>query len=134
MDRITDRWAQRYTGFGMRRLASFVAIFLLLSTVSPALACVTNRAMSHEESACCRTTHGKCGQMVKQGCCRIELRTSERPQLLATAPETNVLRAVVARLGSISAADRTNSPLLLQTAMDHAPPGFLAAKFAVLRI
>jgi hypothetical protein len=118
----------------MRRLASFVAIILLLSTASPALAWVTNRAMSHEESACCRTTHGTCGQMVKQGCCRIELRTSERAQLLATAPQTNTLWGVVARLGSIGAADWTNSPLLLQMAMDHAPPGFLPAKFAVLRI
>jgi hypothetical protein len=118
----------------MRRLASLVAIFLLFSTVSPALACVANRAMSHEESACCSTLHTKCAQMVKQGCCRMELRTSERPQLLATAPETNVHWAVVARLGSISTADRMNSPLLLQTAMDHAPPGFLAVTIAVLRI
>jgi hypothetical protein len=90
--------------------------------------------MSHEESACCGTLHTKCAQMVKQGCCRMELRTSERPQLLATAPETNVHWAVVARLGSVSAADRPNSPLLLQTAMDHAPPGFLAVTIAVLRI
>jgi hypothetical protein len=118
----------------MRRLASLVAIVLLFFAVSPALACVANRAMSHEESACCRMLHSSCGQMVKQGCCRMELRTSERPQLLAAAPETNVHWAVVARLGSISAADRPNSLLLLPSAMDHAPPGSLAVTIAVLRI
>lgn len=118
----------------MRRLASLVAIFLLLSTVSPALACVTNRAMSHEESACCRIMHSKCGQMVKQGCCRMELRTGDRPQLLANAPQTNVHWAVVARLGSVTTPDRPISPLLLHTSIEHAPPGLVTAKIAVLRI
>ena len=32
-------------------------------------------------------TDAQIAQMVKQGCCRMELRTSERPQLLATAPD-----------------------------------------------
>jgi hypothetical protein len=36
-----------YTTPGMRRFATFVAILLLLVTVSSALACVTDRAMSH---------------------------------------------------------------------------------------
>jgi hypothetical protein len=119
---------------GMRRFASFVAIFLLLATVSPALACVTDRAMSHEESACCRTMHNKCGQMVKQGCCRMELRTGERPQLLATAPHTDVHWAVVARLASSAIPDRTIALSLLQSPAEHAPPGLLTAKIAILRI
>lgn len=119
---------------GMRRLASLVAIFLLLATVSPALACVTDRAMSQQESVCCRTMHNKCGQMVRQGCCRMELRTSERPQLLATAPHTDVHWAVIARVGSIAPADRAIAQLRLQTPAGHAPPGLLTAKFAVLRI
>jgi hypothetical protein len=119
----------------MRRLASLVAIFLLLATVAPALACVTDRAMSQEESVCCRTMHNKCGQMVRQGgCCRMELRTSERPQLLATAPHTDVHWAVIARLGSIAIPDRMIAQSRLQTPADHAPPGLLSAKIAVLRI
>jgi hypothetical protein len=118
----------------MRRFASFVAILLLLVTVSPALACVTDRAMSHEESVCCRTMHNQCGQMVKQGCCRMELRTGERPQLLATAPHTDVHWAVVARLASTAVRDRMIAVSLLQSPAEHAPPGLVAAKVAVLRI
>lgn len=119
----------------MRRFASFVAIFLILATVSPALACVTDHAMSHEESICCRTMHNKCGQMVmKQGCCRMELRTGEHPQLLATAPHTDVHWAVVARLASIVIPDQMIAPALLQTPAEHAPPGLLTTKIAVLRI
>jgi hypothetical protein len=118
----------------MRRFASLVAIFLLLATVSPALACVTDRAMSHEESVCCRTMHNQCGQMVKQGCCRMELRTGERPQLLATAPHTDVHWAVVARLSSIGVPDRMIALSLQQSPAEHRPPGLLTAKLAVLRI
>jgi hypothetical protein len=62
----------------------------------------------------------------------MELRTSERPQLLAAAPHTDVHWAVIARLGSLAIPDRTISQL--QTPADHAPPGLLTAKIAVLRI
>lgn len=119
---------------GMHRLASFVAILLLLVTVSPALACVTDRAMSHEESVCCRTMHHQCGQMVKQGCCRMELRSGERPQLLASAPHTDVHWAVVARLASTAVSHRMIVLSLLQSPVEHAPPGLLTAKATVLRI
>lgn len=118
----------------MRRFASLVAIFLLLATVSPALACVTDRAMSHEERVCCRTMPGQCSRMVKQGCCRMELRTGERPQLLATAPHTDVHWAVVARIASIAVPDRMSALSLLQSPAEHAPPGLVTAKVAVLRI
>lgn len=118
----------------MRRFASFVAIFLLLATVSPALACVTDRAMSHEESVCCRTMHSQCSRMMKQGCCGIELRTGERPQLLARAPHTDVHWAVVARLASIAVHDRMIALSLLKSPADQSPPGLLTAKIAVLRI
>lgn len=116
----------------MRRFASFVAILLLLVTVSPALACVTDRAMSHEESACCRTMHNNCGQMAKQGCCRMELRSDDRPQLEATAPHTDVHWAVVARLGSIDAPDRMIA--VSRPPAEYAPPGLVTVKAAVLRI
>jgi hypothetical protein len=115
----------------MRSFASFVAILLLLVTVSPALACVTDRAMSHEESACC-TMHNNCGQMAKQGCCRMELNSDDRPQLEATAPHTDVHCAVVARLGSIAVPDRMIA--VSRPPAEHAPPGLVTAKAAVLRI
>jgi hypothetical protein len=90
--------------------------------------------MNDKESACCRIPHGKCGQMSKRDCCRMELRAGERPQLLATAPRTNVHWAVIAWLGLFAAGDRAHSPSLLQIATDHAPPGFASSQFAVLRI
>jgi len=47
----------------VRRLASIVAILLLLTAAVPVMACVTNVVISHEESACCRPRavrpHGK---------------------------------------------------------------------------
>ena len=102
-------------------------ILLLLATISPALACVTDRPLNREESACCLTMHHKCGQMVKQGCCRMELRTGERPQLLSKAPHTDAHWAVVARLTSIAVPDRMITLSLLQSPADHAPPGLLTA-------
>jgi hypothetical protein len=52
----------------MRSLVSIVAILLLLTAAARVLACATAVAMSHEESACCRATHRRCGEMAKQGC------------------------------------------------------------------
>jgi hypothetical protein len=117
----------------MSRLASLIAIFLLLVTVSPALACVTNRTMSRDESVCCRSMHNQCAHMEKQGCCRMELRSGERPQLLATGPHPDVRWAVIARLVSIAASDRaiSQSP---RSPAEHAPPGLLIGKLTVLRI
>ncbi|HEX6495614.1 MAG TPA: hypothetical protein VF018_09035 [Acidobacteriaceae bacterium] len=117
----------------MSRLASLIAIFLLLATVSPALACVTDRTMSQEESVCCRSMHNNCAHMEKQGCCRMELRSGERPQLLATGPHMDVRWAVIARLDSIAASDRVILQLPHSPA-EHAPPGLLIGKLAVLRI
>ena len=51
----------------MRRLASFVAILLMLTAAAPVMACLTNVVMSHEESACCRAMHGQCGHMAEDG-------------------------------------------------------------------
>ncbi len=90
--------AERNTLVRVRRLASFVAIFILLSTAAPLLACMTGRTMNHEESACCRSMHGNCGDMAKMGCCKTEVKTDESPQLATVAPATNVHFAVIAWL------------------------------------
>src|SRR5580704_1167134 len=74
----------------MRRLASIVAIVLLLTAAAPVMACLTSVVMSHEESACCRAMHGQCGHMEKMGCCRTEVRTDETPQIAAISPATDV--------------------------------------------
>ena len=70
----------------MRRLASIVAILLLLAAAAPVMACMTSVVMSREESAYCRAMHGQCGGMTKMGCCRMEIRTDETPQI---APRSN---------------------------------------------
>src|ERR1700738_2478740 len=86
----------------MRRIASIVAILLLLTTAAPVMACVTNMVMSHEESACCRAMHGQCGHMEKMGCCRTEVRTDETPQIAATSPATEVQWVCVGLLPSLA--------------------------------
>jgi hypothetical protein len=130
----------------MRRLASLVALLLLFTAALPALACTTSRAMSREESACCRvmqdtgqnTGHNsgrnKCSQMVKQGCCRMELRTSEHPQLIATTSHRTVDWSIVACVLHIATAGQTVSQIPLPSPAEHAPPRLFNVRTTVLRI
>jgi hypothetical protein len=118
----------------MRRLASFVAIFILLTAAAPLLACMTGSAMTKEESACCRSMHGKCGDMAKMGCCRTEARTDHHPQLATTGPAIDVPLAAFAWLAPVLTTALPLSRALLQAPDEHSPPGLLAATFIVLRI
>jgi hypothetical protein len=118
----------------MRRLASFVAIVMLLTAVAPVLACMTGSAMSREESACCRTMHGQCGDMETMGCCRTEVRTDETPQIATTSPSTDVQWVVVAQLSSLAPPIQMIASTLLQAPEDYFPPGLVTAKTTVLRI
>jgi hypothetical protein len=118
----------------MRRLATFVAILIVLSAAAPLLACMTGSAMNREESACCRTMHGNCGQMAKMGCCQTEVRTDEHPQLASTPPPSNVHWAVIAWLAPVLAAIEIVPPSLLQAPEEHSPPGLLTAQITILRI
>ena len=118
----------------MRRLFSFVAILILLSTATPLLACMTGKAMSQEESACCRSMHGHCGGMEKMGCCKTELRTDQHPQLVTSAPAISIHWALVDWLAPFFASTKTVSPPLLRVPSEHSPPGLLIGKLTVLRI
>lgn len=118
----------------MRRLVSLVAMFILLSTASPLLACMTGDGMSREESACCRDMHGKCGGMEKMGCCRTEVRTDEHPQLAATAPAIDVQFVVVDCFKPFLAEVPLVAPSLLRRPAEHSPPGIVNARITVLRI
>jgi hypothetical protein len=75
----------------MRRIATLAAIFLLLTTVAPVLACVTGVGMSREETACCRAMHGQCGEMVKMSCCQTKARADIHPQIVSAPPSTDLL-------------------------------------------
>jgi hypothetical protein len=118
----------------MRRLASIVAILLLLTAAAPVMACLTNVVMSHEESACCQAMHGRCHGMEKMGCCRTELRTDETPQSAATSPATDVHWICVAYLPTLPAQVHVVGPTVRLLPDEHSPPGLLLAKTTVLRI
>ena len=79
----------------VRRLASLVAILLLLITAAPVLACATESGMTHEERACCRSMHGNCGEMAKTGCCKMEVWADAHPQLPVATPDISFVQAFV---------------------------------------
>jgi hypothetical protein len=118
----------------MRRLASLVAILLLLSTAAPLLACMTESAMTREESACCRQMQGNCGDMAKMGCCRTEAHTDQNPQLATHAPSIDLPLAMIARLDPVLISASFSFHMPLRAPEEHSPPGLLTAAFIVLRI
>jgi hypothetical protein len=118
----------------MRRFASILAIFILLLTAAPLLACITDSAMSQRESACCRAMHGRCGGMEKMGCCRTEIGTDEHPQLATSVPVTDVHFAVVDWLTPF-VSEGPNVPRSVHEIADaHSPPGLVIVRITVLRI
>jgi hypothetical protein len=118
----------------MRRLASIVAIFILLLTVAPLLACMTDSAMSREESACCRAMHNKCDVMEKMGCCRTEVRSDDHPQTVPSAPKIDLHLAVVDWLEPFVSEVQNFPPSILAIDGAHSPPGLAIARITVLRI
>jgi hypothetical protein len=118
----------------MRRLASIVATFILLLAAAPLLACMTDSAMSREETACCRAMHGKCDGMENMGCCRTQVQTDEHPQLAASAPTIDLHLAVVAWLEPFVSEFQNVPHSNLQIADTHSPPGLIIARLTVLRI
>jgi hypothetical protein len=118
----------------MRRLASFVAILILLSAAAPLLGCMTGKPMTSEESTCCRSMNGNCGEMTKMGCCNTEVRTDQSPQLATAAPLTGVHFAVVAWLAPLLPSAQTVPLALFRSPEEHSPPGLLTAQTTVLRI
>jgi hypothetical protein len=123
-----------HTDRSMRRLASILAIFILLLTAAPLLACMTDSAMSQEESACCRAMHNKCDGMEKMGCCQTELRTDEHPQVAATSPTIDLHLAVVDWLKPFVNEARNVPSSILDIADAYSPPGLVIARTTVLRI
>jgi hypothetical protein len=118
----------------MRRLASIVAILLLLTAAAPVMACVAGVAMSHEESACCRAMHGQCREMTKMGCCRTEVRSEGSPEIAATSPVVDVHWVCVALLPARPTPVRFAAPIAWHVPEEHDPPGLLTAQTTVLRI
>jgi hypothetical protein len=118
----------------MRRLVSILAIFVLLLTAAPLLACMTDSAMSREESACCRAMHNKCDGMEKMGCCRTEVRTDDHPQIAASVPTIDVHLTLVDWLEPLVSEVQNVPPSVLGIDDAHSPPGLVIARITVLRI
>jgi hypothetical protein len=129
-----ERRGVRAYDLGVRRLAGLVAILLVLSTAAPLLACMTESAMTREESACWRQMQGNCGNMAKMGCCRTEAHTDQNPQLATHAPSMDLPLAMIARLGPVLTFAYFGSHLPPRAPDEHSPPGLLTAAFTVLRI
>jgi hypothetical protein len=118
----------------VRRLASLVAILLLLITAAPVLACVTDNSMTHEERACCRSMHGDCGEMAKTGCCRTEFHADVHPQLAASAPHLRLAFIIVGWLAPVFTPLPTVDLAVSRFPDEHSPLGLLIARMTVLRI
>jgi hypothetical protein len=131
---VHDWGADAILKMPMRRLASIVAILLLITAAAPVMACLTSVVMSHEESACCLAMHGRCGHMEKMGCCRTEVRTDETPQIAATSPVADVHWICTEHLPALTTPIHFIASAIWLMPDEHSPPGLLTAKTAVLRI
>lgn len=118
----------------MRRLAGIVSLLVLLSAALPVLACMTVNVMNHEESACCRAMHGKCGQMTKMDCCVTQIQTDAHPQIAADAPSMDLHWAVIRWLTPALVVAQPAPSSLLAVYGEHSPPGLLTATTIILRI
>jgi hypothetical protein len=118
----------------MRRLASILAMFILLLTAAPLLACMTDSAMSREESFCCRAMHNKCDDMEKMGCCRTAVRTDAQPQSAASYPTIDLHLAVVDWLEPFDSEVPNVQSSVVGIDGAHSPPGWVIARVTVLRI
>ena len=117
----------------MRRLLSLVAVLLLLASAAPVMACVTDLAMSPTESACCRSMHGQCGEMVKQGCCQTVVHNNS-PQLAVESATLAVHWIVIAQAARFMQPVALVNPTRQVFLDEHSPPGLLIAQTTVLRI
>jgi hypothetical protein len=118
----------------MRRLSAIIVMLLLVLSAAPVLACVTSHAMNQQESACCRSMHGNCGDMAKMGCCHQEIRTGDHPQLASSAPSTEIHWIICANVAPLPAFVQSVPSAWLRTPQEHSPPGLRVATTTILRI
>jgi len=118
----------------MRRFATFAALFVLIVTAAPMLACVTGEAMTPQESACCRKMQGNCGDMAKMGCCNKKIATDAHPQLKTTNPPIVINFTFVDSITSFTRAIEPPSMSLLKAPEEHPLPGLLIVRITNLRI
>ncbi len=118
----------------MRRFATFVALFLLIVTAAPMMACVTGEVMTSQESACCREMHGNCGDMAKMGCCNKKIASDAHPQWKTTNPPIVIHFTFVDFFGPLVRAAEAPSLNFPKAPEEHPPPGLLIVRITNLRI
>ena len=118
----------------MRRFATFVALFLLIVTAAPMLACMTGEAMTPQESTCCREMHGNCGDMAKMGCCNKRIATDAHPQWKTTTPPIVINLTSFDFMALFTRTFEPPSLNLLKAPDEHPPPGLVIVKITNLRI
>ncbi len=118
----------------MRRLTSIAAVLTLLVMMMPMLACAATPKMTRMERSCCEQMHGKCGEMAKQGCCRIEVRNdlNQLPAHVVTAP--SVPSTIVAILHPLPIDLPASAGYRWHVPEEHSPPGLLITTTTELRI
>jgi hypothetical protein len=123
---------------GMGFIRQFGVVLLLVSYLTPAMACmISDVPMTSEERACCRMMHDQCDQMgmsASHGCC----------QKAPLSAHDNALDIKAAQFHPIAIAPiwLTASDLLNPTptvagaveSPDHSPPAFPPTAVSVLRI
>ena len=119
---------------GVRRLATFVVMLLLMTGAAPVLACVTGAAMSKTQTACCREMHGQCGEMAKTGCCGVELKSDVQPQLMTAAVSMDVRWVWLGAAWVPMKTGMVVSGSGLKAPDQHSPPGLVVARISKLRI
>lgn len=106
----------------------------MLVMMMPVLACAATPKMTRVEQDCCQQMHGKCGEMAKQGCCQIEVR-SDSIQLPAHVVAAPVLPLVaIAFLYPLLVGLPSSAGYPGQFPNQHSPPGLLIVSTTVLRI
>lgn len=115
-----------------------IVILLLVSYLTPAMACVvSNVQMNVEERACCRAMKNQCEQMgmsASHGCCQ---KTPKSAQDNAVATKVVTYHPVLVAVIWLSVAERLNlNPVVtgLVEYADTSPPQPPPSSISVLRI
>jgi hypothetical protein len=124
---------EEYTGT-VRRLTSTIAVFVMVLMMLPVLACSATSNMSRTERDCCEQMQGKCGDMVRQGCCQVDVHTD----LTQLPSQTTIAPVLPVALVAIIYPRVIELPLTRgyrwRVPDEHSPPGLLIASSTVLRI
>jgi hypothetical protein len=123
----------------MRSVSQFaVVVLLLVSYLTPAMACmISDVQMTREERACCRTMKNQCGQMempASHGCCQ---KTPQSAHDNALDTKTVTDHPVVVAMVWLTVAESLHSTVVAAGWVEHSddsPPQSPPNSISILRI